>query len=254
MKRIAYATFAAVLSAASAHAVTNDNGDILITQAAASAGGITPGDAPGFPITISVSGTYRLATNLVVTTVVNGIEVRANEVTIEMGGHTLAGSGAGRNGITTFNRALRVEHGTVRGFTNDAIRSVAQFLTVSDMIITANGRVGVFAESIGNGESGYFTKVTNSNISSNLYGIWCGAYCHVEGNIVSKNDNMGVYIAGVGGTVLGNTISANNGDGIYFPAKGGAGNNTIVSNGGSAISGLYIPMQPNACSPACPPP
>ncbi len=113
MNRIASASLAAValLVAAPAHAVTNQDGQVLITQAAVNAGNITPGDTPGFPVTISVGGSYRLGSNLTVTSAANGIEVKANDVTIDMGGFKLSGSGVGRNGITSFNRALRVANG-----------------------------------------------------------------------------------------------------------------------------------------------
>ena len=58
MKRILTAAFgaAATLVAAPASAVTLDNGIVLITQADAVAGGITPGDTPGFPVTLSETG------------------------------------------------------------------------------------------------------------------------------------------------------------------------------------------------------
>ena len=39
---------------------------VLIDQTRVMAGNITPGDAPGFPATISRSGSYRLASNLVI--------------------------------------------------------------------------------------------------------------------------------------------------------------------------------------------
>ncbi|NWG73776.1 MAG: hypothetical protein HXY24_04090 [Rubrivivax sp.] len=48
-----------------AHAV---DGEILITQAKALAGNVTPGDAPGFPVTISQPGKYKLAGHLPSTT------------------------------------------------------------------------------------------------------------------------------------------------------------------------------------------
>ncbi len=40
------------------------DGVILIDQSKAMAGNITPGDAPGFPVTISQPGSYRLSSNL----------------------------------------------------------------------------------------------------------------------------------------------------------------------------------------------
>ena len=42
------------------------DGVVLINQAAALAGNVTPGDTPGFPVVISVSGSYRLSGNLTV--------------------------------------------------------------------------------------------------------------------------------------------------------------------------------------------
>ena len=257
MNRIAVASIAlaSLLAAGPALAVTNENGEVLITQTAVNAGNITPGDTPGFPVTISVPGTYRLASNLTVTTAVNGIEVRANEVTIEMGGRTLAGSGVGRNGIASFNRSLRVSHGTVRGFTNDGIRSIAQSLTVHDMIVAANGRTGVFASVADPAiHDADFARITDSSIIRNGNdGISCPSYCHVEGSTVSDNGQIGVNCYGEGCTVLGNTIGSNGIMGVSFFWNSGAGNNTVTGSF-TAISGPYIPMQPNACVPACPTP
>src|SRR5262245_6979065 len=49
--------FAGLVAAiAGAHA----EGEILITQAKANAGGITPADTAGFPVTLSAPGSYRL--------------------------------------------------------------------------------------------------------------------------------------------------------------------------------------------------
>jgi hypothetical protein len=48
----------AVLLATPAAAV---DGEVLINQAAVNAGGITPGDDPGFPATLSRRGKYKLA-------------------------------------------------------------------------------------------------------------------------------------------------------------------------------------------------
>ena len=43
---------------------TATDGVVLIDQARALAGNVTPGDAPGFPVTISEPGSYRLASDL----------------------------------------------------------------------------------------------------------------------------------------------------------------------------------------------
>ena len=56
---------ACVLAAMSGSALAID-GVILIDQNKALAGNVTPGDAPGFPVTITLPGSYRLSSNLIV--------------------------------------------------------------------------------------------------------------------------------------------------------------------------------------------
>src|SRR4051812_34917070 len=58
-----------------------------IDQAAALAGSVTPGDAPGFPVRLSVPGSYQLQSNLEVpATVANAIEITASHVTLNLNG------------------------------------------------------------------------------------------------------------------------------------------------------------------------
>lgn len=54
---------AAILLAPAGQALAAE-GVIQINQARALAGGVTPGDEPGFPVTISQPGSYRLTGNL----------------------------------------------------------------------------------------------------------------------------------------------------------------------------------------------
>src|SRR5262245_54867628 len=72
------------------------DGEILLTQAKALAGNVTPGDAAGYPITISAAGSYKLAGNLDVPAGANGIVVTAAGVDIDLAGFRLFG---GANGI-----------------------------------------------------------------------------------------------------------------------------------------------------------
>ena len=62
------------------------DGEILITQAKAVLGGTTPGDAPGFPISLTLPGTYKFASNITPPPGQNGIEVTASDVTIDLHG------------------------------------------------------------------------------------------------------------------------------------------------------------------------
>src|SRR5882724_9211008 len=67
------------------------DGAIQITQAKALAGNVTPGDAAGFPVTITVPGSYVLAGNLEVPVSKTGIVVNATEVSIDLNGFRING-------------------------------------------------------------------------------------------------------------------------------------------------------------------
>lgn len=58
------------------------------------AGGAVPGDAPGYPITISQPGHYKLMGNLVVPAGATGIEIKATGVTLDLNGFRILGTGA----------------------------------------------------------------------------------------------------------------------------------------------------------------
>ena len=85
------AVAATILSLGASPALAVD-GVIEINQAAALAGGITPCDAPGFPVTISQPGSYRLTSNLIVPdAATNGIQITANDVTLDLNGFSIIG-------------------------------------------------------------------------------------------------------------------------------------------------------------------
>jgi hypothetical protein len=58
-----------------------------INQAHALAGSVTPGDPPGFPVTISLPGSYELTSNLEVPAAsAHAIEITASHVTVNLNG------------------------------------------------------------------------------------------------------------------------------------------------------------------------
>ncbi len=68
------------------------DGVTLIDQNKVMAGNVTPGDLPGFPLTISQAGSYRLAGNLTVPNAnTNGIEILAQNVSIDLNGFAITG-------------------------------------------------------------------------------------------------------------------------------------------------------------------
>lgn len=81
------------------------DGRLEINQAKALAGGVTPGDAPGFPVEIHVPGSYVLTSTLVPGSAdVNGIELRADDIWLDLNGFGVQGplvcdfSGSGCSG------------------------------------------------------------------------------------------------------------------------------------------------------------
>ena len=237
------ALIASCLSVASS--ATAADGPMLVTQAKALAGNVTPGDAAGFPVTISTPGSYVLAGNLQVPANVSGFVVTATEVSIDLNGFRINGNrGTGGIGIDGHQRNLTVRNGTIRNFTLDGVRSLGAMLIVEDMRIEENGRMGVYDQANG------FARIVSSTIFGNsASGIQCGDSCHVEGNIVSSNGFRGVYLTGLGATVLGNTIFNNLHYGVYALDRPGFGNNTIISNGEFPHGGFFNQLLPNACWP-----
>src|SRR5262249_14253614 len=69
-----------------------DDGVTLIDQKAATTGKVTPADTPGFPVTISEAGSYRLDSNLIVPDAgTTAIEITADNVTLDLGGFSIIG-------------------------------------------------------------------------------------------------------------------------------------------------------------------
>ena len=127
------------------------DGVILVDQAKAMAGNVTPGDAPGFPVTFTLPGSYRLSSNLVVPAgVAMGIQINADDVTIDLNGFALRGTGqfvAPFIGIdSTGRKRSKVRNGTIVGFSLGLqFKGAAAFVTLEQLVIftlTANPNGG----------------------------------------------------------------------------------------------------------------
>jgi hypothetical protein len=78
----------AALSAAPCLAV---DGVVEINEARALAGDVTPGDTPGFPVTLSRPGSYRLTSRLATSSKsTTAILVTSDDVTLDLNGFTIA--------------------------------------------------------------------------------------------------------------------------------------------------------------------
>ncbi len=207
-----------------AHAV---DGVVLIDQARALAGGITPGDAPGFPVTLSRSGSYRLSGNLTVPDEnTTAIEITADNVTLDLNGFTILGPTV-CSGTPLSCTPTGFGVGVAAGFQLNT--------TVVNGSVQGMGKLGVFANGLG-------SRVEKVHATSNG-GTGISVVGTVAGNTATFNGATGIAASG---TVTGNTAINNGGTGIS--ADGTVTGNEAVSNGGHGIFANNSTVTGNAAS------
>lgn len=232
-----------------------------IDQSKALAGNVAPGDDPGFPITLSRPGHYKLMSNLTVPAETIGVVIAADGVTLDFNGFTMAGQAAcTRNastrvvtcqggspfvrGVTDTNAVAHtvIRNGTVRGFGGGLVLNGSA--TVHDMHFSHNVAAGVTLHA---GRMDRVTATMNGGAGINL----------VQGTIAnsmsSQNGNAGVFGGAAGGSsglllVVDTVVGGNRSLGIdtatvrgTLQADNGETNRTKVrSLGGNAdASGVY---------------
>lgn len=221
--------------------VLGDDGAVEINQALALAGGVTPGDGAGFPVTLSAPGRYFLSSDLDLTSLTvpenaSAINVTADHVEIDLRGFSLVGAsvctgmgnGVGPNGIqcTLSGSGVGVD-GSAVSASHTRIR---------------NGRVtGMGSRGLRLGSGAVVEEVDVSH--SPVGGILCGDDCTVRSCRVYLTDSNGVTI-GHRSRVLDSLIWDNTTFGIEAAGKAGnliRGNvllrhgNTHVTTGNAAL-------------------
>jgi hypothetical protein len=224
---------------------------ILITHAKAQTGNVTPGDAAGYPVTISIPGKFQLDSNLFVSSNKIGIQVTSKNVTIDLNGFTLQGSGVAWYGITGGTNAVTIQNGTITQFKFDGINGTGNYWIVDNLSSIENGREGIVLE-LGN-----YHRIQDSTVADNgATGIKC-MHCVISGNVVASNgyDGIDANVGGAdgGATVVGNYIVDNTYYGLIAGSTlGGSGfaNNTLFRNN-SGTAGTQVGysqgMHPNIC-------
>jgi hypothetical protein len=233
-KMIGFALLAFVLLAAVPTFAVD--GQVLISQATVIAAG-------GFPYKITQAGSYKLSGNLSVPVNINGIEINASNVTLDLNGFDIsapgvcegsgkdlsctdgiAGSGiAADNGVAN----IIVRNGSVHGF---GVSGVEITLIVGSAIVedinASNNRFG------GINSGGI---IRNCTADSNLgFGISGGGGV-VENNVA--NNNGGPGISANLATVIGNEANNNGGNGLSVSQSIYGSNSFIGNNGGGADIG-----------------
>ncbi|HEY7390600.1 MAG TPA: hypothetical protein VH640_18930 [Bryobacteraceae bacterium] len=234
---------------------------VLIDQNRAIAGNVTPGDDPGFPVTISKSGSYRLAGNLTVPDAdTSAIVITADAVTLDLSGFNIAGpllcpagpavtcltagKGIGIEAahILDATRGVRVFRGSVRGMGSMGILLGGLGSSVSQITVdhNAGGGMSVYgnvSESAAtmNGSFGIIgLNVRDSSAVENAGdGIIVDGGGVATGNVSSSNGGLGMAV--MNGTATGNTIFVNKLFGIQANCPSALIGNTVVGNNEGSI-------------------
>jgi hypothetical protein len=197
------------------------DGIVLIDQTRALAGNVTPGDSPGFPVTISRPGSYRLSSNLDVPAGAAGIVLFASGVTIDLNGFQIKGSGAG-TGISALQarQGIAVRNGSVTNFERGIdIKGLGN--DVRD--VTAFGNTAVAIE-LGSGAT-----ASGNRVFSNGIGIMVMNGAVVTGNTFLFNSSVGLHAA-AGAVIRGNSFSLNQGGGLEVGCPSALVANTFFNN------------------------
>lgn len=239
------------------------DGVLEINQTCAIQTGCFPNDTPGYPVTITRAGSYRLTSNLATSSrALTAISITSDDVTVDLGGFTIActfntgavpvgclfgGSGDGVASGTS-NARITVRSGGVRDMGREGIR-VGPEGRVEAVHVADNGDDGIFAgvrstvsgsTVRNNAADGILANngaiVTGNTVSGNGDdGIQTGSVSTISGNGSFNNGNDGIHSAS-GSTVSGNTVSNNSNIGIFASTGSTVSDNTADFNGTDGIS------------------
>ncbi len=236
------------------------DGVILIDQSHALAGNLTPGDAPGFPVTITQSGSYRLSGNLMVPDAnTTAIVITADFVTIDMNGFSIIGPGTCAATFPTAPtkcsspgtgvgiqasapsgpgpKATKVMNGVVRGMGSHGLILLGDGSYVEKVTADSNAGSGflingsVIASTANlNGQLGISALVVRDSIASSNAREGVDIDNDGVGSNITSFFNFGNGIQIFNGSVTNSTASQNVGFGFNLICPSALVSNTIVAN------------------------
>jgi len=242
-------------------------GLILLGAAAALADGDFYSAGPwgtritSLPYTISAPGSYYLGSNLSYAGG-DGITVNSDDVTLDLMGFTITGTGNVNNGIRMNGRNnVEIRNGTLSGWfcgIRDNSSGVGHRVTnvraegnINGICLMGSGHLiqGCRATAAGTagyglliGSQGTISGCQTSNFS--VYGIYIFEYGTISGNVVIGPGNVGSdggIFAGAASLVMGNEVT-NAGTGIYCNEAASVIGNTVSTSAGQI--GIRVSTQP----------
>jgi len=224
------------------------DGVLEINQTCAVETGCFAGDAAGFPVTISASGSYRLTGDLNVSGEPSPQNVTAiliqptDHVTLDLNGFSIVGPGVVGTGYGIFgfpnSENVTVINGTIRGMGDAGVRLDRRARLVR-LTVENNGGDGINVDIF----SVVVDCIANSNGGD---GIEAPASI-IRGNRADQNGDDGID-AGANSTVIGNGASFNTGYGLRFlgSSTGYTDNSMNGNTAGAVFSG--VEMGGNVCN------
>ena len=180
------------------------------------------------PETIEVPANVRLAGTL---SGGAGITVSANDVTIDLGGHSLLGPGAasGANSavlLSGIRQSVTIHNGAIRNWGSHGIDGTDDDrITVRRLESSSNGGAGIYLRSVARVEG-------CSAFNNTAQGIRTVDSGRVIDCVVDSNDGDGI-VTGAGSQVSGSTSRLSGGDGIKTASNSSVLSCTVTDAGGS---------------------
>lgn len=209
------------------------DGIVLIDQNRAMAGNVTPGDAPGFPVSINVPGSYRLSGNLTLpSAAVWAIEVTSH-VTLDLNGFailgpvncaggscvtaTATGDGGGIRVIPPSQFNITIRNGTIQGTGGEGVFLTGGSFIVEDLRVRSNWDTGILVRG--------------------LAGFTAGAAI-IRANTSERNGGKG--ISSESGIIADNTVQENFGAGIRLIPHLGRLERNVIHTGRVGIAPIEL--------------
>jgi hypothetical protein len=200
------------------------DGVVLIDQARALAGNVTPGDAPGFPVTLSLPGSYRLSGNLTVPAQTDGIVIQSGQITIDLNGFRISAPEttdefAGITDKRAVYRPILIRNGTMVNF---GVVMHSHDVEVREMRIS---KAHFAIEIQGDG-----AVVTRNNVADNVIGLRVeGRDAIISHNMASRN-GYGIVTSHTAALITGNNTSFNSHSGINAGCPANVVGNIAANN------------------------
>jgi hypothetical protein len=242
------------------------NGRLEINQTCAENSGCFAGDTPGFPVQITSHGSYVLTGSLQVPAATDGVEVTAENVTIDLNGFSIEGpvtctgtpvtgcsASSGAQGVdASSQRGTTVTAGSISGFGASGVH-LGDHATASQLRVSENASSGLSVgghsrvediRSERNANYGVDTGVQSTVENAVAFGNGYRGIATDDGSTIvdsssSQNADIGIF-AGSHNTVRGVSSTSNQDDGIMlYNGNSVLVDSTAGDNTGFGVNCLY---------------